>query len=319
MPSKLSRFKSLDVNQTSTILQHMKSVVNSIQTNNHSFFLLCTDKGISKSHTSIKMQHKLINFNSMIKELNQSLSFFELVQTIQKEHSAAKRNDKARWLSLVKGFTPLQLKKWGFKFSKDQLKRSRRIEFSEISKVGRPRTLQTVKDSIVSWIKTQTTPAANKTVKLTVNGHKITKPVQHIHCCIKSLYLFDFISINYKIYGKFLVAHPEISVCESVFRQTIPKYIKKATKATDLCPYCEDIKKVSKRKREIEEAIQMSPDDEQLQNTHVKLQEYEFNLKNHQDRNTKQRQAFEEKIKLLQKDEAILLMDFKENIKLGGN
>ena len=47
------------------------------------------------------------------------------------------------------------------------------------------------------------------------------------------------------------------------------------------------------------------------------MQKYEFAIQSHKNNNNKQRKAFFESIEKLENNEAILLMDFKENIKLG--
>ena len=83
-----------------------------------------------------------------------------------------------------------------------------------------------------------------------------------------------------------------------------------------MCGYCEDLKKVIKRKRELENIENPTNlDNEQ----YIELQKYEFAIQSHKNNNNKQRKAFFESIEKLENNEAILLMDFKENIKLGGS
>jgi len=83
-----------------------------------------------------------------------------------------------------------------------------------------------------------------------------------------------------------------------------------------LCGYCEDLKKVIKRKRELE-IIENPTNIDNKQ--YIELQQYEFAIESHKINNNKQRKAFFESIEKLENNEAILLMDFKENIKLGGS
>jgi hypothetical protein len=55
------------------------------------------------------------------------------------------------------------------------------------------------------------------------------------------------------------------------------------------------------------------------QKEYKKLQQYEFAINSHKENNNTQRNSFFNSIKELKNQEAILLMDFKENVKLGGS
>ena len=127
----------------------------------------------------------------MLKTLTTCSSILQIIKKIQKYHSAAKKNDKARWLSLLSSnIEPKQLRDWGFNFSKYQLKKSRRIDFNSESLVGRQRISEIVKTQILQFIKSKTNPAAKRVVTLKINSEKVIKPVRYVSCCIKCLYLF---------------------------------------------------------------------------------------------------------------------------------
>ena len=82
----------------------------------------------------------------------------------------------------------------------------------------------------------------------------------------------------------------DVKVSESSFRKYLPKHIKKGKKATDLCPLCEDLPKVSKRKREIENQNLNYNDDSQIE--FKNLQKYEIVINNHKTRKDIQHNSF---------------------------
>ena len=138
-------------------------------------------------------------------------------------------------------------------------------------------------------------------------GKKEEVLVQYPKCCVKCLYV-NFCREN----GNRL--------SETKFRQLVPKNIKPSRKATDLCPYCEDLPKINKRKRDLIEEIESSNPSNNLNDLNEsfqKLDQYEIVINNHRNRNDLQRKAFEEGIEKLKEAEGMIVMDFKENIKLG--
>ena len=124
-------------------------------------------------------------------------------------------------------------------------------------------------------------------------------PVRYVPCCYRCFYL---------LYCKKATQNQFPDLSESSFRKYLPKEIKIAKRATDLCPICEEGKHIEK----------------ELENFHLSKDEWKYlNQKKqiyttHKDYFKKQRSSFEDQIKNLKIGEVIILFDFKENIKLGG-
>jgi len=65
-------------------------------------------------------------------------------------------------------------------------------------------------------------------------------PVRYPECCKRCLF------VNWS-------ETSPLNVSESTFRKYLPREIKKAKKATDLCPHCENFKKLAGSKRPLNE------------------------------------------------------------------
>lgn len=167
----------------------------------------------------------------------------KLVDSLKEQHKKAPIQEKRFVLSLFsKIVTTEELRKFGFQFSSKQFSNSRkidRISFQAGSdqKKGRPAITDETKKMIKSFSYQNTSPAANRTINNPdSNGAPI--PVRYVPCCLHCFY---------DLYCKTATQNQWPDLSESSFRKYLPKEIKVAKKATDLCPVCEDGKKAEKK------------------------------------------------------------------------
>jgi hypothetical protein len=115
------------------------------------------------------------------------------------QHQNAAKNEKARWLSLVSQFKPRTLKEWGFKFSRDQLTRARKITFDTVTVAGRRSISVETIQKVTEYIRKNSSLAANREIQVgrnPVTGEPIKKPVRYVKCCISCLYHFEFTTVT---------------------------------------------------------------------------------------------------------------------------
>lgn len=123
----------------------------------------------------------------------------------------------------------------------------------------------------------------------------------------KNKYIYYLLMPKKEIYNK-LIKEKDIKISLSTFYKMCDKNIKKPIKKTDLCPICTNGQKIKRKtnnrmseieKRNILEEIE-------LYEKHLKLSEH-------------QRKMFNEQKSNLTSFDCIVLMDFKQNIKIGGS
>ena len=165
--------------------------------------------------------------------------FKNVVANIKSRHSCAGNAQKGYWLSLLSNIlTRKELLENGFSVSKTQFAHSHRSNLSALPSRGRRCIDDDTKSLVQTYINNNTKQSYNRTVKMkNKEGKKEEVLVQYPKCCVKCLYV-NFCREN----GNRL--------SETKFRQLVPKNIKPSRKATDLCPYCEDLPKINKRKRD---------------------------------------------------------------------
>ena len=100
------------------------------------------------------------------------------------------------------------------------------------------------------------------------------------------------------IYNKIKQENPEINLSRTKFYKSCPKNFQYIKKKTDMCDVCINGKKLEKKKE-------------------TKNEKYGY-YKQHLDLNKRQKSNFKNKISALKEKECIVIMDFKENFKIGG-
>jgi len=229
----------------------------------------------------------------------------KLVDQFKEIHSAAPINEKRHILSLFsKIFTNEELKEFGFQFSSSQFSNSRKIKSISFKAgspeyKGRPAISHQAQKILKSFAYQNTSPAANRTIK-NPDGSGSPIPVRYVPCCLHCFF---------ELYCKTATQSHWENLSESSFRKYLPKEIKVAKKATDLCPICEEGKKAEKR---LNGRFLFSEEEWKILNEKKQI------YATHKDYVKKQRASFEAQIKELKIGEAVVLYDFKENIKLGG-
>src|SRR5579871_3218856 len=134
-----------------------------------------------------------------------------------------------------------------------------------------------------------------------------------IKICIPVRYLNNSISNLYKKYKQNNLTK---KISRSTFYNNIPKEYKKAKKFTDLCPICESHKKNMQCWRSLKSKLSIKTF--QLININILKTEIEYG-KYHKTFIDIQRACFHTEIFNLKSQYSILLMNFKENLKLGGS
>jgi hypothetical protein len=131
--------------------------------------------------------------------------------------------------------------------------------------------------------------------------------------CVSVRYLNNSITNLYKLYKK---TYPNKKISRSTFFNNIPKEYKKAKKRTDLCPICEN----GKKNEQCWKILQQKINKDQFKPINIsKLKEEIEFTKYHKKFVEIQRACFHAEIYNLKSQHAILLVDFKENLKLGGS
>jgi hypothetical protein len=187
--------------------------------------------------------------------------------------------------------------------------------------------------SIIQFLTEKSQPAANRTV----THNKSVIPVQCYNMPVSHLYS------EYLQYS--LAQNPPLKhISVSTFRKYIPKQFKRAKKKTDMCEICENSKKAIRIFRNMLQRIHercvtclhspsleswLDPSLERCEATRFfRLnQEDQTNLKKlredlrmylqHKKLREKQADAFKEQIKEIPSGECVLVVDFKENVKIG--
>jgi hypothetical protein len=242
-----------------------------------------------------------------------------IINNIKTLHDNTSRKNKYKILSLVSNqYTRKQLSEMGFKFSPKQFTRSRKSDIID-SKVTKGRNIE-FENKYKPFLLEHSREASNRTVYIKRKIEDIIEDEEEIQTsmsnkkqCISVRYLNNSITNLYKLYKE---TNPNTKIKRSSFFKNIPKEYKKAKKRTDLCPICENGKKNEQCLKNLQKKISL--------NNFIPINI--DNLKNeiectkiHKKFVEIQRACFHAEIYNIKSQQAILLIDFKENLKLGGS
>ena len=150
-----------------------------------------------------------------------------------------------------------------------------------------------------------TREAANRTVKIGKGNNKVTIAVRYLQSSMRNAYLQYCEKVDNEDY-------PCVSF--SSFRNLKPKEIKKAKRDTDLCPICVEGKRIRALKNNLERRLNLSDEEiKQLNDITANLQA----IDRHIELERTLRAEFNKQKTSLRKGDAVLVMDFKENMGLG--
>jgi len=126
-------------------------------------------------------------------------------------------------------------------------------------------------------------------------------------------YLDDTTSNLYYLFKK---SYPDIKISKSTFFRNISNQYKKPSKLTDLCPICEAGREYEKKWKRLKQNMTLN----NFNTTYINdLRSNIIYYKSHKKFIDIQRLCFNQEIKNIKSQHGVLVMDFKENLKLGGS
>src|SRR5579871_4690012 len=256
-----------------------------------------------------------------------------IINNIKELYENTIHNNKYKVLSLVSNnYTRKELLDIGFKFSPGQFTRSRKSDIIFLNK--KKLYNKEIDPTYLSLLYENSREAANRTVyieeiikdnninldktslKKKSSNNEDIQPIlsnKKIKICTPVRYLNNSISNLYKKYKQDNLTK---KISRSSFYNNIPKEYKKAKKFTDLYPICEGHKKNMQYWRSLKSKLSIKTF--QLININILKTEIEYG-KYHKTFVDIQRACFHTEIFNLKSQHGILLMNFKENLKLGGS
>ena len=247
-------------------------------------------------------------------EQNQSNKLKEVMKNLKSLHRNAPQNHKNVILSTVsKIFPRSELNgKYNLGVSAKSYTKARKIASTGPGKYFKKRQVNVNKlsDKKINEIRDfcyredVSREAANRTIQIVDNGKKISVPVRYLHQSPQETYV-HYISETEK-------GEDKISI--SCFTKYMPKEMKKPHRKTDMCPLCAKGKEIQATIKKLEAKTERDENDDnlllqlkdelELINDHVKLEK-------------KIRKEYNNQKEQLRNGEAIIIMDFKENMSLG--
>jgi len=176
-----------------------------------------------------------------------------LLENISVAHKNAGTKERRQILSLVSPIFKInQLQDAGFKISYPNLQSANNHSIQHgpgapVPKPTPPAKKRKISDDLQNQIKDFflsdeiSRMAPNRTILKKIDGMKVPTTVQYLECTISNAY------------QKFKGQNLNIRCSESTFRRYMPKEIKKARRATDMCPICQvGRRKKSKLEKEVD-------------------------------------------------------------------
>lgn len=205
-----------------------------------------------------------------------------------------------------------------------QWNRSIEVDNDETSQPPINKRQRRYKDSIIEFLTANSSQAANRTVKL----NNTTVPARNLQDSIPQLFrqyngthentqglYFYCVCVYFRLHLLFLVS-------ESTFRRVLKdeKRFVQSQKASDLCETCETGKLAKERLPLLQQSLSGCPPERQesLKEEIRKLQETVAKFDKHYATKTEQRNAFKLQRSTLTNNHGVVVLDFKENIVIGG-
>lgn len=210
----------------------------------------------------------------------------KLVKNILKLFNKTPKNERYAVLSIVAGeISKKELRKTGFTFSNTMYRTAKRKRVDEIENRDfyQPESKKQKGDDIKELINEYLTKYSETTCKIHRN-----QPVLNLQR--SKLY----------IHKKMISENPEINLSLSTYYKLCPKRFKYVKKKTDMCDICVNGKKLERSLGE------------NSQDKRVKF------YKAHVELNKDQKSYFKQKLENLEHGECVVVMDFKQNFKIGG-
>ena len=240
-----------------------------------------------------------------------------LLSNIKQLHAKSKPNDRNVVLSVIAHlFSRKDLNtQHGFSISADSWTKARKIakngmgQFFNKTQVNAnmlsEETVNIIRDF---WMQEDVSrEAANRTVIVGSGPDKLAVPVRYL------------LQSDTETYVHFIEAHPDTSISSSSFYKYKPEQIKKAQRQTDMCPICTKGKEVQASLQRSRQNFSNVPEGEQAaaEEDIKALEEQDRLIGLHRQLKTTIRATYNAQKMNLKVGQAMIIMDFKENMKLG--
>ena len=211
----------------------------------------------------------------------------KIIKNILKLFNKTAKNERYKVLSIVADIiSKKDLRKNGFEFSNTMYNTAKR-----------KRTDDDIQDRV--YYQPESKKSKGNDIKDLINEY-LTK-YSEITCNIhRNQPVMNLKQTKRYIYKKLIEENPGIKLSTSVFYKLCPKNYKYCKKKTNMCDICVNGKKLERKLGE-------TSNDPRLKY-----------FKDHQELNKDQKSYYKQKIQNLDSDECIIVMDFKENFKIGG-
>jgi hypothetical protein len=215
-----------------------------------------------------------------------------VLKRIREMHSSNNKY-KSSLLSLVAGFySRSELKNAGFNFSNTQFHTAmKKVQSQNFSLTNYQRHIPLSKKSVTQ-----------ETISLITNYLQSNSRESTV-TTNQNLPIYYLEKTKKEIFYQLKADHPNLKLSLSKFYKLCPKNFKKASKLTDMCPICVNGKKNKKK-------LQSSNNQELLDE--VKLYHQHVFFKD------QQRNLFNNAIDLTTNSSCVIVLDFKQNFKIGG-
>src|SRR5579871_5408062 len=256
-----------------------------------------------------------------------------IINNIKELYENTTHNNKYKVLSLVSNdYIRKELLDIGFKFSPGQFTRSRKTDIIFLNK--KKLYNKEIDPTYLSLLYENSQEAVNRTVYIkeiikdnNMNLDKISlkrksSDSEDIQPILSNKKIKIYTPVRYlnnsisNLYKKYKQNNPTKKISRSSFYNNIPKKYKKTKKFTDLCPICEGHKKNMQYWRSLKSKLSIKTF--QLININILKTEIKYG-KYHKIFIDIQRACFHAEIFNLKSQHSILLIDFKENLKLRGS
>jgi hypothetical protein len=216
-----------------------------------------------------------------------------ILKRIQIMHTNATNKYKSSLLSLVTGFySRNDLKKLGFQFSNTQFHTAiKKVQSQIFSLTDYQRYISSSKKSV-----------NQETIILIINYLQFNSRESTV-TTNNGLPIYYLEKPKKEIYQLLKIDHPNLKLSLSKFYKLCPKNFKKASKMTDMCPICVNGKNIEKK-------LQVTNNQELLNEVELYHQHLFFK--------DQQRNLFNESINSTTNSSCVIILDFKQNFKIGG-
>jgi hypothetical protein len=275
------------------------------------------------SNQKPKLLYKQLLFHSRIGKklfpnLQYNLNTKKILDNIKTLHTNADLKHKSSILSLVADlFSNSELKNLGFNFSNKQFKTAIKKaknkqfllnnyqRFIPKSKVSIDKETQ----KLIINLLLQNSRLSSATISQNSISSDLIKEIPNFNS--KAIYYLE--KTKYDIYYELKAQNPDLKLSLSKFYKLCPKNFKKAKKLTDMCKVCVEGKKAKKKLQQLINNNN-SNNDNIIEQLKQEINYYEQHIYFRK----QQQQLYKKSIEYTTSSSCVIVIDFKENFKIGG-